>query len=116
MADPAPPPGFVPIDQPPPGFVPISGQPQGWNAVAANALTGLQGGVGNLLGLPNTAAKLAGSASGALGLPRGPSDFRAQHTLSPDEINQGLYNASGWLTGTTPQPYADSGGSRPRIR
>jgi hypothetical protein len=49
----------MPIDQPPPGFVPISGQPQGWNAVAANALTGLQGGVGNLLGLPNTAAKLA---------------------------------------------------------
>jgi hypothetical protein len=115
MADLAPPPGFVPIDQPPPGFVPISDKPQGWNAVAANAGTGLLGGLGNLYGLPNTLARAYQNVAQGLGQPSPGADFIAANTPSPGDVNRIVFGdinkASTALTGApTSLPYTPETG------
>jgi len=104
-ASPPLPPGYA-IDQPPP--------PQEPSGVA-NAITGLQSGVGNLIGMPNSFARLAQglkphlgiAAEGLLGLDVAGRVER--NTPSPEDINSGLYAASGKANEAVglpaPQPY-----------
>jgi hypothetical protein len=84
-------------------------QPTGGEAVAANAVTGLQSGVGNLLGAPNAIGTLADRIGTQLFGTSPEPGWLARHTYSPEDINSALYKASGAVNRAVglpePQPY-----------